>query len=546
MKTSSTKTASDQAALKTVVTRKEINAQSVELKKIDKLTIKNEEIMDTVKKSTKKTTAVVKKQTSKALKTNTLDSEKTAISPVGEVAEIVINEISPVEEVADASDLEEMEKINLPTFPAECYSNLPSLLSKAVEKGNSPEDKDILLLGSLVTLSACLPNISGSYDQREVFANLFLFVTAKASAGKGRLTLCRKLVEPIHKVLLQRQKDELEIYKADLTRFKSVSRGGSELGKPLDPPQRALIIPANSSATSVFQILNDNNGIGLLFETEGDTLAQAFKSEHGNYSDGFRKAFHHETISFSRRKDREFVELDKPRLSAVLSGTPRQVSTLIPSAENGLFSRFIYYYMNIRPDWNDVFAGNDGQTLDAFFEMLGNEFFVFYNQLNTVEPMHFAFSLEQQVQFNTFFAIAQTKLHCMLGDDYIASIRRLGLITFRIGMILTALRIMDSGDITTPLVCSDVDFQTAMAIVAVLIEHASFVFNQLPAERLLNSKGKTKKQLFFDALPPKFDRQGYREVASKLDIVPKTAEKYIGQFKKSGIFSYAEYNLYCK
>jgi hypothetical protein len=26
----------------------------------------------------------------------------------------------------------------------------------------------------------------------------------------------------------------------------------------------------------------------LIFETEGDTLAQTVKNEHGNYSDGFR------------------------------------------------------------------------------------------------------------------------------------------------------------------------------------------------------------------------------------------------------------------
>jgi hypothetical protein len=32
------------------------------------------------------------------------------------------------------------------------------------------------------------------------------------------------------------------------------------------------------------------------------------------------------------------------RLSALLSGTPKQVSALIPNAENGLFSRFIFYY----------------------------------------------------------------------------------------------------------------------------------------------------------------------------------------------------------
>jgi hypothetical protein len=95
--------------------------------------------------------------------------------------------------------------------------------------------------------------------------------------------------------------------------------------------------------------VNDNKGVGLLFETEGDTLAQTFQSEHGSYSDGFRKAFHHETISHNLRKDREYVELEKPCMSALLSGTPKQASALIPNAGSGLFSRFIFYYMNTLP-----------------------------------------------------------------------------------------------------------------------------------------------------------------------------------------------------
>ena len=75
---------------------------------------------------------------------------------------------------------------------------------------------------------------------------------------------------------------------------------------PQEPPIKTLLIPANSSATSVYQVLNDNGGIGLMFETEGETLANTFKSDYGNFSDGFRKAFHHEMISCTRCKNREF------------------------------------------------------------------------------------------------------------------------------------------------------------------------------------------------------------------------------------------------
>jgi len=264
----------------------------------------------------------------------------------------------------------------LPAFPKEIFESLPGLLHAITSNADSPEDADLLLLGSLTVFSACMPNVYGVYGQHEVFPNLFLFVTAKASAGKGRLSLCRRLVEPIHQMMRQQCKAEQEEYKMKLTQYNASSDKAHE-EKPEEPPLRTLIIPANNSATGLFQLLKENNEKGLIFETEGDTLAQTFKSEHGNYSDGFRKAFHHETISYNRRKDREFVELANPQLSALLSGTPKQVSSLIPNAENGLFSRFMFYFMNLRPIWKDVFAGDDEQPLEHKFDIYGKEFLDF-------------------------------------------------------------------------------------------------------------------------------------------------------------------------
>ena len=468
-----------------------------------------------------------------------LKTEKEETKEIEEVKEIAVMEEN------EETEEEEKYKNILPTFPREVYEDLPEILSKAVAKGISDEDKDILLLGSIVSLSACMSNVSGIYDQREVFPNLFFFVTAKASAGKGRLALCRKLVEPIHKELLEKQRQDMVEYKSALQLFKATS-SSSELGKPQEPPQKTLIIPANSSATSVFQILNDNNGVGLIFETEGDTLAHAFKSEYGNYSDGFRKAFHHETISYSRRKDKEFVELDKPKLSAVLSGTPSQVATLIPSAENGLFSRFIFYCMNIKPEWKNVFENCGEENLDLFFEKLGREFYEFYNRLKSEQVITFSITPEQQAEFNSFFSDTQKKMHCILGDEYLASVRRLGLIAFRIAMILTVLRRKESSEPSAKLVCSDRDFHTAMSIVSVLIEHATFVFNLLPAEKMYDSKGKSNKQLFLDALPKEFNRQDYLKIVENLGIKAKTAEKYLSEFRKAGLILHEGHNKYSK
>ena len=443
--------------------------------------------------------------------------------------------ISPAEEIEDIEDM--------PTFSQDIKDTLPILLAQIVSRANSPEDADLLLLGSLTVFSACLPNVFGNYGGREVFPNLFLFVTAQASAGKGRLTLCRHLVQPIHESLKQLYAAEMEEYKRLQNEY-ALDKKNNE--PPQEPPLKTLLIPANSSATSVYQVLNDNQGVGLMFETEGDTLANTFKSDYGNFSDGFRKAFHHEMISYTRRKDREFVELAKPRLSALLSGTPRQILSLIPDAENGLFSRFIFYYMNVRLEWLNVFADNE-ETLDQYFEQLGKQFYELYRILQASQPIRFALSARQQEQFNSFFAQVQKEYSNLFGLDIVASVRRLGLITFRIAMILTSLRIIDGGQISNLIVCDDSDFQSSIIMARVLLQHTAKVFGSLPTTESNAPNGQTViRQTFLDNLPPEFDRKTYLAVAEKLKIPAKTAEKYISKFCVGGFLKHLAHDSYGK
>lgn len=443
-------------------------------------------------------------------------------------------------------DNESVSSEQMPTFYESVKDNLPDLLKHIVAFSNTPEEADLLLLGSLTVLSACLPNIFGVYDGREVFPNLFLFVTAQASAGKGRLSLCRYLVEPIHKQLREQYAAEKEQYQRDLAEY-AINRKNPEAEQPTEPLQKMLFIPANSSAIAAYKALNDNGGVGLIFETEGDTLANTFKSDYGNFSDGFRKAFHHEQISYNRRKDNEFAELVKPRLSALLSGTPSQVLSLIPDAENGLFSRFIFYYLNVRLKWNDVFAVRD-ETLDKRFEQFGEQFFDFYKTLKCSEPIRFALSVSQQADFNQFFEQVQTEYSSVFGLDFVASVRRLGLTTFRIAMILTAIRIIDSGDFSSTQVCDDCDFQTAKAMVEILLKHTAKVYQFLPAVTVESAQGGKYqiKQQYFAALPPDFDKQTAIAIGQRQNIPLKTAERYLKQWCLSGQLNHTSHGRYAK
>ncbi|GGH43603.1 DNA primase [Mangrovimonas yunxiaonensis] len=431
----------------------------------------------------------------------------------------------------------------MPTIPDEVFNTLPQFLQQVVNPASSQEEKDILLLGALTAFSACFPKLFGIYDQRKVFCNLYLFVTAPASAGKGRLNQIKNLVEPVHKLKREQAKVLKQQFQAETATY-NMNKGKDEnLEKPSKPPERMLFIPANNSVTGVYQLISDNDGRGLIFETEGDTLAQAFKSDYGNYSDGFRKAFHHETISYYRRTDREYVDIEKPCLSTVLSGTPKQVATLIPNAENGLFSRFMFYYMNIKPTWKNVFQNSNKVGLDDYYNQLGSEFLELYKTLKNNPEIEIRLTTTQQQQFNTFFESLQTKYINLQPEEYIATIRRLGLIAFRIMMLFTAFRIMEDGDVNTTKECEDIDFENALTIISILVKHSSKVFNDLPIEQKA-TKRLNRKERFLESLPKQFNRQEYLDLATNQSIPHKTAEGYMTKFVDAGLIHREAHNNY--
>ena len=444
------------------------------------------------------------------------------------------------------------EEGGMPTFSPHVRGKLPAVLEEIAEHATGERDADMLILGAIVTLSSCLPHVFGIYGDREVFPNLFLFVTAPASAGKGRLSLCRRLVEPIQDELRFLYDDAMNKFRKAKAAYERRKNRADDVEPPVEPVLKMLIIPANSSATMLYQILSENGGSGLMFETEGDTLAIVFASDFGNYSDGFRKAFHHEPISYMRRKDHEFVELLRPKLSAVLSGTPRQIASLVRDTENGLFSRFLFYYLDFRLEWLDVFAdreeGGGDKTLDAVFDRIGKRILHLYQHLSMNAEIEFTFSSSQKVYFNAFFRKMQAAYVHDCGRDFIGTVRRLGLITYRVAMILTVLRMVDEKSFPPLLYCHDEDFRTAMTIGKVVAIHAARVFRELSTRELLKPTTERKDQLqdLYDALPDEFTTGMSVEVAGARGYSKKTIERYVKAWCQAGTLEKVRHGFFRK
>ena len=434
------------------------------------------------------------------------------------------------------------EDRNLPLFGESVYDNLPRILREATGTMNIPQEKDLILIGSIATLSCALLPLRTIYHGRTIFSNMYLFVPGPAGSGKGRLDFCYRLVKPIHLEKREIWQTAQAEYKQEMDRYRALSKKEkASATSPLKPPITLLKVPANTSSTAFAEAMADNGNM-LMFETEGDTVVNTFSNEYGNYSDNFRKAFAHEEFGYLRRgNDNEEKEVQNPRLSVVLSGTPEQVKSLIKDAENGLLSRFIFYCMSATDEWLDGFSGYDAdRPLETVFDELGKEFTAFYKQLLSFnKEIRFDLSFIQQRKFNDFFAEEKQRMIGLNGDLYNASTHRLSWAALRIAMVLTALRMMDSGRITEKVECSDADFDTTLSIIRTISAHNDYIFNVLndgkgEGIKVSETYSSAARSTLLSVLPDKFTSKDMQSAAVQIGKSIRTVERQIRRAIQNG------------
>jgi hypothetical protein len=365
-------------------------------------------------------------------------------------------------------------------LPDKLFDNLPDFLKSACNVFDTQIEKEVFLISALGVISGCLPQYRAIYDNSSVAANLYVFITAKAAAGKGAMKWAKELAKYIHDLLKIESRLAESDYKDLLDDFEKNKRSKEPITmeRPEIPKNKMLFVPANSSSSVILKVLADNGGNGIIFESEADTLSTTLSQDWGNFSDILRKAFHHETVSQLRIGNNQFNEINEPFLSVVLSGTPKQVSKLIPSVENGLFSRFCFFSFDYDLGWKDVFKENSSGSFNDAFSFFGNGLTDLYLNLSLRQNrVLFDFSLEQKKIFNETFAIWQKELFDRNGDDVVATARRLGLIDFRIAMILSMLRTIGEDSIPGNIICSDIDFENAISIADTLKTHSLAIFD---------------------------------------------------------------------
>jgi hypothetical protein len=452
----------------------------------------------------------------------------------------------------------------------------PTFLQRVMDCSEGEPQRDMLFCGTVAALGATLCHLTHvKYSKRNQFPCLQVFVIAPAASGKGAISWIRRLVLPFHKEKIARYDAARANYQKEMQEWINQGKNREETTKPIPPKLELFFIAGNNSGTGIQENIIDNDGMGVILEPEAEVLSTAIQAEYGQWSHLLRKAHDHEFLSYNRRKDHEYRECDKIRLTVVICGTPGQLIQLIPGSENGLFSRELFYYMPPLDEFIDQFQDEDAESYDTLFLAWSKRWKKVVDALHkSVSDIEFIPTLSQRKK--TVDCMAQLFRHATVahGDSMRSSVVRLPINLLRIMNVVGIIRSLDSlltmedeeeldaklQNITrtllecpgiTPgkgvpeenvrdgivskfrLTISDEDFDAILALAEPFYRHAEHALMSLPQENV-DMRNASPQERFLSELPMTFTRQQSIEMGEKFALSSKQVEYYIDKLLEKG------------
>ena len=138
---------------------------------------------------------------------------------------------------------------------------------------------------------------------------------------------------------------------------------------------------------------------------------------------------------------------------------------------------------------------------------------------------------------DTFSELLDDKYSSYKGDSG-SLVVRLGLITYKIAMLLSAVRTDES-----EMKCEDRDFETAMELTKVYLAHGLNVF-----EKINNRENKLplNEERWMNKLPKEFTSAEAFSIAKKLGIKERTVYKKLRDYLDNGLLKKVETGVYSK
>ena len=384
----------------------------------------------------------------------------------------------------------------------------------------------MLLMASLTACGSAMPNLYCRYGiaSKKYYPNLQLFIVGSAACGKGIANLAQELVKPIHE-------------------------------------KTPLLIPGDATYPAFYQQLAKQKGRGYIHESEGSVITDIWRSSTATYNTALRKAAEHETISRSRCK--EVSAIENPQLSMVLTGTFSQYHALVPSIENGYFSRLLTLIVDERQAFDSQYV-EPAEGVSNQLSTISDQLYRLYDQLYFSKPREFQLTADQRARLGHHLENAYPTLIRMLGEEFHSVVLRMAVHIERMAMILSALRAAsalsrgagnklsgdnDIAEMHDALICRDEDYQTAELIGNKLILHMAQAYQWVKGTEKVETptvKPLDQKQILLSLLPAEFESKMLVEEAKSQGIPRRTIFRWSEEWQEKGVICKLRHGVYRK
>lgn len=422
---------------------------------------------------------------------------------------------------------------NTPCFPDELYENIPSMLRECLESGMGRRRRDVRLLSCLVAYSALVVNTSGQYGHKCYSPHLYAWIIAPPAGGKGAAGAAASLLDVTNAVIEKESDAALERYEEELEDYKDCrlhNRRSKEKvpvpDKPVRPPYRSLMIPANTSNSRVIMQLRDNAELGgLLFDTEADTLTANNKQDYGHLDAILCKAAEHEPVASSFfTHGLKPVSCRHPYMAMLLTSTTTQVCDLLGCVDKGLGSRTLIHTFGYDEGFRPV--EGEGESTDDVFERLSEKAFSLF-RFCRANPLVFRFTHTQWGILNDTFNSLSRHAFLEERDDLQATVRRYAVCVMRVAMVLSRLHQFE-GQATAPrMECTDAVFCDALSLVLCCYEHCRLLFTSFGRTHMAPLKNPDDNVFPLDELPQRFTHAEAVKVGVSHHFTERSVERVL-------------------
>ena len=450
------------------------------------------------------------------------------------------------DEDSEAPDIELDESL-LPHFEEAIYDRLPPILTDILKKARSRDEKDIMLLSALTLLSSIMSDVTGSLGEEKYFSCLFSAVIGPSGSGKGCLASMHKLIAPWQSYVYEQSRQEVKAYEKKkreyelyLQRMRRPSRKEPKLPlETLEEPevvkQKNLNVFGYVTLARLMELLQDNSPyVSCMFETEMEALTQTMGQDFGGYGYLLNQVAHHERVG-SDTKNGGSCLAARPKLALLVTGTDGMFKQLVPSTENGTFSRLLIYKLLGNAPYRELTSADDTPDAADYFDTLGQRVLDIALHLES-SPTWVKFRDAHRKWLDRYFNREYNKVRAFDNEDLASAVFRYRLATFRIAMVLTALRKGEMRLREKSCTVSDEDFQTAFAITTVCLQHAYVVSTTLkrPQKRAHYKFPYTQQKLFAD-MPESFKWGEFLEEARVRGICKSSFARMVNKCEKLGL-----------